>query len=62
MKKLIIKILNKIQDFEVEKPIEKMNTDLILKCSRLILKLRGEKPLTEEEIKKRVEKMFQSSK
>ena len=62
MKKLIIKILNKIQDFEVEKPIEKMNTDLIIKCSRLILKLRGEKPLTEEEIKKRVEKMFQSSK
>ena len=59
MKKLLIKILNKIQDKEVEKPIEKMNTDLILGCSKLILKLRGiDSNLSEEEINERVEKIF----
>lgn len=63
MKKLLIKILNKIQDKEVEKPIEKMNTDLIFKCSRLILKLRGiDATLSEEEIRERVEKIFHSDK
>ncbi len=63
MKKLLIKILDKIQDKETEKPIEKMNTDLILKCSRLILKLRGiDATLSEEEKHERVEKIFHSDK
>ncbi len=47
----------------MEKPIEKMNTDLIFKCSRLILKLRGiDATLSEEEIRERVEKIFHSDK
>ena len=59
MKNLLIKILNKIQDKEVEKPIEKMNTDLIFRCSKLILKLRGiDATLSEEEISERVDKIF----
>lgn len=63
MKKLIIKILNNIQDKEVEKPIEKMNTDLILRCTKLILKLRGiDATLSEEEINERVEKIFPKGK
>ncbi len=63
MKKFLIKILNKIQDRETEKPIEKMNPDLILKYSKLILKLRGiSADLTEEEVSERVNKIFYKNK
>ena len=56
----LISLFEQFQDEELEKPIEEMDTDLILECSHLILKLRGidYTPLTEEEIKERVSKIF----
>lgn len=61
MKKFLIKILGEIRDKEAEKPVEKMNADLVIRCSRLILKLRGiNSTLSEEEVRKRVEKIFKS--
>lgn len=59
MKKILIIILGKIRDKEAEKPIEKMNADLVIRCSKLILKLRGiNSTLSEEEVRKRVDKIF----
>jgi hypothetical protein len=56
----LISLFEQFQDEELEKPIEEMDTDLVLECSHLILKLRGidYTPLTEEEIKERVSKIF----
>ena len=56
----LISLLEQFQDKELEKPIAEMDTDLVLECTHLILKLRGidYTPLTEEEIKERVSKIF----
>ena len=59
----LISLFEQFQDEELEKPIEEMDTDLIVECSHLILKLRGidYTPLTEEEINERVKKIFKQS-
>ena len=56
----LISLLEQFQDEELEKPIAEMDTDLVLECTHLILKLRGidYTPLTEEEINDRVTKIF----
>lgn len=56
----LISLLEQFQDEELEKPIAEMDTDLVLECTHLILKLRGidYTPLTEEEINERVKKIF----
>lgn len=56
----LISLFEQFQDEELEKPIEEMDTDLIVECSHLILKLRGidYTPLTEDEINERVSKIF----
>lgn len=56
----LISLLEQFQDEELEKPIAEMDTDLVLECTHLILKLRGidYTPLTEEEINERVSKIF----
>lgn len=52
----LISLLEQFQDEELEKPIAEMDTDLVLECSHLILKLRGidYTPFTKEEINKKV--------
>lgn len=37
----LISLFEQFQDEELEKPIAEMDTDLVLECSHLILKLRG---------------------
>jgi hypothetical protein len=59
----LIFLLEQLQDEELEKPIAEMDTDLVLECSHLILKLRGidYTPLTKDEINERVKKIFKQS-
>lgn len=59
----LISLLEQFQDEELEKSIAEMDTDLVLECSHLILKLRGidYAPLTKDEINERVKKIFKQS-
>lgn len=59
----LIFLLEQLQDEELEKPIAEIDTDLVLECSHLILKLRGidYTPLTKGEINERVKKIFKQS-
>ena len=56
----LISLLEQFQDEELEKPIAEMDTDLVLECTHLILKLRGidYTPLTQKEIDERIKNIF----